>query len=44
MEIDYGFDNNIDVVFQLQHFQFDPDDRAWSEKIEIGVTCEEPFP
>lgn len=31
------------MVYQLQHFPFDPQDRTWSEKIEVGVPCEEGF-
>ncbi len=40
----YGYDNQVDIVFQLQHFPFDPNDQAWTEKIEVGAPCEEHFP
>lgn len=36
---EHGYDNPIDVVFQLQHFPFE-ENGDWSDKIEIGVRCE----
>ncbi|ODN02946.1 GDP-fucose protein O-fucosyltransferase 2 [Orchesella cincta] len=35
----FGYDNPLDIVFQLQHYPFE-EDGDWSDKIESGVTCD----
>lgn len=36
---EFGYDNPLDVVFQLQHFPFE-EDADWTDKIESGARCE----
>jgi len=37
--IEFGYDNPLDTVFQLQHYPFE-EDGDWSDKIESGVKCD----